>query len=236
MEYPKEILSKLNKEHTVIFDTETTGLSATNSSILGIGAIDVKTRDTFEQFCRARDGAYVDPKALERNGLANLVNDKTKPLPFEIERNFEAFCKEHNAIYLVGYNVGFDINFIYNAGGYYPDKPMTFVPKVIDLMEIMLNEIIPNKKLYPLTEKEKIPGKYPSLNDALSYFGSPPEPDPHTSGLSGAKYSAELYFLLKYNVHFIEENSSIPIPPIYEKIDIDFASYVHDIDSYIKHG
>lgn len=221
-----------NKERTIVFDCETTGLSPKECSIVSIGGIDIASGDVFYEECQVHDNVSIVPQALVVNGFTNQqIHDKSKKYPEDILKDFEKFCKDHHAIFTAGFNVGFDINFLYNIDHEFGNDGI--VPKTYDLMEISLNELIKNNAVFPLLEKEKIPNKYPKLDEALGYFGIPPEPHPH-NGLNGAKLEAELYVLLKFGEHLLPNFKELAVPPAIKELDIDFAKYIHDTSSYIK--
>ena len=224
--------SVFKNERTIAIDTETTGLSPKENSLLSIGAVDLATGDTFKVDCRVQDGRLVNDKALEVNGFTKEeIYDKSKPTAEEAVEALENFIKEHSAKVLIGYNFSFDLSFLYYAK-YTAISSFKIAPSAIDLEEVMLNEVVTNDKLYPLSEKEKVEGKYPSLNASLNYFNSPDEMKPHIS-LTGAIESAELYCLMKYKTHFIETINT-PLPPIYNTITIPVDKYIKNISLFIK--
>jgi DNA polymerase III epsilon subunit-like protein len=228
MEYIKD----LKNERTIAVDTETTGLSPKENSLLSIGAVDLATGDTFKMDCRVQDGRVVNDKALEVNGFTKEeIYDKSKPTAEEAVEEFEKFVKDHKAKVLIGYNFSFDLSFLYYAK-YKSISAFKITPQALDLEEVMLKEVLPNDKLYPLSEKEKVEGRFPSLNASLNYFNSPDEMKPHIS-LTGALESAELYCLMKYKHHFIETINT-PLPPIYNTITIPVDRYIKDISLFVK--
>lgn len=223
----KEIMKN---ERKIAIDTETTGLDPKTNSLLSIGAVDLATGDTFKMDCRLQEGRQINAKALEVNGFTlEEINDKSKPTAEEAVSKLEEFIKNHNAEVLFGYNFAFDISFLYYAKGSFSPAP-----KALDLVPVMMNEVLPHKELYPLSEKVKNEHRYPSLNASLNYFNSPDEMKPHIS-LTGALESAELYTLMKYHRHFIDSIGT-PIPKIYfdDGFKIDTDKYIKDISEFVR--
>ncbi len=225
-------MQDIKKEKTVVFDCETTGLSPTKNSIVSIGAIDVATGDTFYEECKVPDDSEVNPQALAVNGFTeSQVRDKSKQTDEEAYKKFINFCKEHKTVFVAGYNVGFDLNFLNSIGSKINDNSLP--KKSYDLMEVAMNELIKNDSIFPLVEKEKIPGKYPKLDETLGYYGIPSEPKPH-NGLNGAKLECEVYVLMKYTKHYFKEYEVVPVAPAIKELNIDFENYVHDTSSFLK--
>ncbi len=100
----------------VVFDLETTGLSALNNHIIEIGAVRIQNLEITDVF-----NTYVDPqehiaeKITELTGITNedVIN---APKAEEAVRRFLDFAGDS---ILIAHNAGFDINFIRNAAQKY---------------------------------------------------------------------------------------------------------------------
>jgi|ACXJ01.1.fsa_nt_gi DNA polymerase III epsilon subunit-like protein len=221
-----------SKERTVVFDCETTGLRPNENSIVALGAVDVATGDTFYEECRIPENSIVNQKALDVNGFTEeQIKDPSKETSEELYKHFIEFCKAHKTLFLAAYNAGFDINFTHSIGKRL--KMNGLPPKAYDLMEIAMNEFINNDNIFPLVEKEKIPGKYPKLNETLGYYGLPDERHPHNA-LTGAQLECEVYTLMKFKEHYLPEYKDVPIAPAIAALNIHFEKYVHDTSVYFE--
>ncbi|MBR3150019.1 MAG: 3'-5' exonuclease [Eubacterium sp.] len=125
-----------------VVDIETTGLSPSNDSIIEIGAImyeDGKAVDSFASLLQPRVnemGDYVSPFITSLTGITNEMLDAAPPS----ERVLNEFFDFLGDSIIVGYNVNFDVNFLYD--------------KILDFLgEYMTNDYIDimrlAKKLYP---------------------------------------------------------------------------------------
>ncbi len=93
----------------VVFDLETTGLSAVQNRIIEIGAVKVSGGEITERF-----SAFVNPQTpipFEIEKLTGIADDMVSGAPVieEILPQFLAFCK---GCVLVAHNAGFDMSFI----------------------------------------------------------------------------------------------------------------------------
>lgn len=96
-------------KHIVVFDVETTGLSAENDQIIEIGAVLLDNRelvDRFQTLVSIKGG--VPEKATEISGITNLML-QGKPNIDKSLRMFKEFIKDYP---LVAHNAKFDKGFI----------------------------------------------------------------------------------------------------------------------------
>lgn len=109
----------------VIVDIETTGFSSVDDEILQVSIIDGNNEVLFDE--------YIKPIHTERWDEAEAVNG-ISPAMVENEKPFEFYRDKINAIIksadlVLGYNVGFDLGFLYENGIEKVDDD-----KIIDVM------------------------------------------------------------------------------------------------------
>lgn len=118
------------EDEFVVFDTETTGLSALSNRIIEIGAVLVKKGEVIKQF-----ETFVDPETeIPQNitELTGISNDMVQGAPKEDEA-VRAFIKFTGGRTLIAHNAPFDINFV-SAAAKRCDIP--FDPKYIDTVPL----------------------------------------------------------------------------------------------------
>lgn len=96
----------------VIFDIETTGLNSKTDEIIEIGAIKVNNNQIVDTFSTLIKPEYlIDPFITS---LTGITNEMVKDAPFikEVLLSFLNFIDDD---ILIGHNVNFDINFIYDS-------------------------------------------------------------------------------------------------------------------------
>ncbi len=126
-----------------VVDTETTGLSPRWDNIIEIGAIRYKKGVEIERFQTLvqppsvyEDGSFIDEFIESLTGITNTMLANAPGTENAIKA-FDEFLR--NDI-IIGYNVGFDINFLYDCYAEYLQKPLS--NDYIDIMRF-------SRKLYP---------------------------------------------------------------------------------------
>ena len=126
----------------VVVDLETTGLSPTKNNIIEIGAVRYKDGREIDRFASLlmppanEDGLFVSKYITCLTGITNEMLLEAPATP-EVLKAFDAYLG--NDI-ILGYNVGFDVNFLYDKFLFYLGKPLR--NDFIDICRI-------SKKLYP---------------------------------------------------------------------------------------
>lgn len=131
-------------DNYVLVDIETTGLSPIQNEIIEIGAIKVKENkivDTFNTLLKI-DG-YVSPFITSLTGITNEMLEEG----VEQEKALKDFVEFAGNEILMGHNVNFDINFIYEKCEKYLDYHLS--NDFLDTMRIAKN-ILPNVRNYKL--------------------------------------------------------------------------------------
>lgn len=164
----------------IIFDTETTGLSAKDGDrVIEIGAVELVNRfptgKTFHMFINP-DGREVHPDALNIHGISNeFLSDK--PKFSEIYKEFETFFSDGN---LVAHNASFDMGFL-NAELNRINKPMLSGKRVVDTL---------------LIARKKFPGQRNSLDALCARFGVDNSHREKHGALLDSEILAEVYIEL----------------------------------------
>jgi len=164
----------------IIFDTETTGLSAKDGDrVIEIGAVELinqfPTGNTYHVFVNPQ-GREVHPDALEVHGLSNqFLSDK--PTFADIFDEFFAFFSEG---ILVAHNASFDLGFL-NAELKLLNKPLISADRVVDTLPIA---------------RRKFPGQRNSLDALCSRFGVDNSHREKHGALLDSELLAEVYLEL----------------------------------------
>lgn len=140
-----------------VVDTETTGLSPALDNIIEIGAVKYSNGvevDRFQSLVQPpaySDGTFVDDFIAELTGITNEMLAEA-PKTSEAVRAFSKFLGDS---IIVGYNVSFDVNFLYDNFMEHLGKPLT--NDYIDAMRMA-------RKLYPEM-------KHHRLRDMVELYG-----------------------------------------------------------------
>ena len=152
-----------------VIDIETTGLSPLCDDIIEIGAVRYsagKEVGRFQSLVQPPDvyddGTFIDKFIESLTGITNemLAN---APKTEEAIRAFDEFLGDD---IIIGYNVGFDVNFIYDCYVSYLDKP--FTNDYIDIMRFFFF-------FYPEMDHHR-------LKDMVSLFGISQEQEHRSLG------------------------------------------------------
>ena len=130
----------------IVLDLETTGLSPEWDSIIEIGAIKVENSlitDVYQQLINP--GFPISSFIQDLTGITNNMLE-SQPSIVDVLPDVDIFV-ENNII--VGHNINFDINFLYDNFEYYLDKP--FSNGFIDTMRIS-KKVIPGLDHYRLMD------------------------------------------------------------------------------------
>ena len=169
-----ESLLKNFSSYTVI-DIETTGLDPRFDEIIELGAIRVRNgveSDCFEQLVKPE--RPIDDFITELTGITNEML-ATAP---DIETVLPDFLQFINDDIVVGHNVNFDINFIYDTSLYYLKKP--FTNSFVDVMRL-------SRRLFPDLSNHK-------LNTVSDYLKAD---SPSHRGISDCITTMQCYELIK---------------------------------------
>lgn len=148
------------------FDLETSGFSPDKHAILEIACIPIINgvkKDPFVSYVRPHEGAILDPKALEANGLT-VAQIKSFPEASEMLKNFIVWLDSHNTIFnLLAHNLEFDRKFLYKfftLQGAHSDFVTRFDNKGVCTLDLSRG-IFLNKKAKPASNK---------LSDLCKFF------------------------------------------------------------------
>lgn len=143
----------LHESTYVVFDVETTGLSAMNNDLIQIAASKMYKGNILEQFDEFIDpGHPLSAFTTELTGITDNHLIGAKPL-HQVLEEFQAFCKD---TVLVAHNASFDVGFM-NANYARENLPKITQP-VIDTLEFARN-LYPEYKrhgLGPLTKRFQV--------------------------------------------------------------------------------
>ena len=153
-----------------IIDIETTGLSPDFDSIIEVSAVkyvDGKEVGNFTSLIKPEetydDGTYIDDFIEKLTGITNEMLS-TAPDPMPVFKQFKDFIGEN---ILIGHNVNFDINFLYDNFEHYLSEKLD--NDFVDTMRFsrFLHPEEAHHRLEDLAERYKIDysGAHRSLND-----------------------------------------------------------------------
>jgi DNA polymerase-3 subunit epsilon len=131
-------------DNYVLLDIETTGLSPQTCDIIEIGAIKVRENrivDQYESLIKIED--RIPPFITRLTGITNQMMKQGK----EAEIVLQEFIEFSGDDILMGHNVNFDINFIYDKCQKYLDRELT--NDFVDTMRLAKN-VLPSSPNYKL--------------------------------------------------------------------------------------
>ena len=141
---------KLSELSFVAFDTETTGLSASQERVVEVSAVrfgfDGEEVGTFDEL--VDPGKPIPPGAARVHGIDDSMV-KGQPTTGDILPAFFEFCED---AVLLAHNADFDLSFIVHEASRY-DVPLPF-PPVIDTVDVSrrLRPDLPNHKLATISK------------------------------------------------------------------------------------
>jgi DNA polymerase III epsilon subunit-like protein len=192
----------------IVLDIETTGLDPKRHSIVEVGAIDFDNPgDYFNQRCQIWDGAEIDLKALEINGLTpDEVRDHTIYTQSELLSNFRIWMDHIEDKTIAGQNVDFDISFINESSGRC-GLNLSLGKRKVDQHSIVYAHFLQRNIRPPLKDG------YSNLNSdfIMNYVGLPSEPKPHRA-INGARFEAEALSRLIFGRVMFAEFNDYAIP------------------------
>jgi DNA polymerase III epsilon subunit-like protein len=192
----------------IVLDIETTGLDPLRHSVVEVGAIDFDCPGNyFNERCQIWEGAEIDFKALEINGLTmNDIQDKTILTQKELFSRFIVWIENIEDKTIAGQNVDFDINFL-NEGFVRCGLNLSLGKRKVDQHSIVYVHLLKRNMKPPLKDG------FSDLNSdfIMTYVGLPPEPIPHRA-INGARFEAEALSRLIYRRGMFEEFAGYPIP------------------------
>lgn len=192
----------------IVVDVETTGTDPRYHSLVSIGAIDFDNpSDSFFKECYIFDGARVEEKALEINGMTETeLHDKTKPSEAEIVKQFIEWMKSKKDHTFAGQNVSFDVSFI-TAAAERAKTNIFIAHRVVDLHSITYFHMSRRGIVPPLAH-----GRTDLDSDKImEYVGIEPEPKPHIA-INGAKWETEAFGRLFNEKNTFPEFNEFKIP------------------------
>jgi len=134
--YPDELSTD---SEFVVFDLETTGLSALSDEIIEIGAVKVRGKnigDTFHSFICPESG-FIPEKITELTGITYEMVENA-PGAEQIFNEFMDFCEGST---LVAHNADFDMSFIREAGRKYARPVPNDVVDTLYLARLLLTDL-----------------------------------------------------------------------------------------------
>jgi hypothetical protein len=192
----------------IVIDVETTGERAWLHSILSIGAVDFsKPKNQFYKECRIREGAEIDPVALQINGFSmdEIKSEKKDSLKDILEQFIEWSGKIEDTT-MAGHNHYMDVDFIeYSLAIYGIKSPFAY--RLVDTHKLTYANYI-SRGIKPPIEKG---GSGINSTVFIKYCGLPEEPKPHNA-LTGAKIETEAISRLMYGKNLLEEYESFSVP------------------------
>jgi DNA polymerase III epsilon subunit-like protein len=192
----------------IVLDIETTGLDPRHHSIIELGAIDFDCPGNyFNERCQIWDGAEIDFKALEINGLTlNEIQDKAICSQKELISRFMIWTDQIEDKTIAGQNVDFDMDFL-NESSARCGLNFRVGKRKVDQHSIVYAHLLKRNIRPPLKDG------FSDLNSdfIMNYAGLPTEPKPHRA-INGARFEAEALSRLLFGRAKFEEFYNYPIP------------------------
>lgn len=162
-----ESLTEFLKDYTVI-DIETTGLSPTNNEIIELSALKVRNDIVIEKF-----SALIKPKEIISGFISHLtgITDELVCESLPVEGVLPEYVKFIADDVILGHNVNFDINFIYDNLKKHNGRE--FSNDYIDTMRLSRKHLrLKSNSLKSLAKHYKVDlkGHHRALNDCLITF------------------------------------------------------------------
>lgn len=211
----------------ILIDIETTGLSPIHDEIIEIAAIKVENNIIIDEFQSFVKPMYAIPEYITQ--ITGITNDMVANAPdiLEVIDNFDKFVSKDSLI--VGHNVNFDINFLYDNYLRILQKP--FRNDYIDTLRI-------SRKCISDIENHK-------LQSLSNYFNLPYE-NAHRA-LEDCKITKKVFDCLKKNFADKENslvlfngtpkkstNTTIALPENYCVLDLETTGYSTESDYVIE--
>ena len=144
----------------VVIDIETTGLDPRFDSIIEIAAIKVrnnKITDSFNTLVKpdyTNKSGYISTFITDLTGISNEMIEQNGISEFEAMKQFHDFIEDD---ILIGYNINFDINFIYDSFTAQLERPL--INSFVDVLRIARKQLkeLKNHKLKTLIEYYHLP-------------------------------------------------------------------------------
>lgn len=134
----------------VVIDLETTGLSPEFDEIIEISAIRYHNNTYVNEFCSLIKPTVEIPQFISY--LTGITNEMvaTAPSIKKVLTNLSSFISSDDIV--LGYNVNFDINFLYD--NFYYELNRTFTNNFVDVMRLArrLEKTLPNLRLETLSQ------------------------------------------------------------------------------------
>jgi len=199
----------------IVLDIETTGTDPRRHSIVEVGAIDYDHPEyCFNERCQIWEGAEIDFKSLEINGLTlKEIQDRTIYTQKELISEFMTWTDRIEDKTIAGQNVDFDINFL-NKSSTRCGLNLSLGKRKVDQHSIVYAHFLKRNIRPPLKDG------FSDLNSDLimNYVGLPPEPKPHRA-INGARFEAEAMSRLIYGRGMFDEFAGYVVPDYLKTIN-----------------